>query len=249
MDQVRFETPEDLELDVEVAGPASRLLAVTFDHLLLIAGFLLLALGLALTLNLGDLPAQFGLHLAGFLVVVYGFSQFVYFTLFEIAGAGRTPGKRWTGISTVMDGGYALTPGAALTRNLFRILDAIPVMWILPLLDRRQRRLGDVVAGTLVVRTVRREILATPFAQQDAGAMNRILDLGATEARRLSAGDLQVLEEFFQRYGGLGFEARKQLARRLSDRYLTALGRERPAGIADHDLLKEIYLEMREKIR
>jgi uncharacterized RDD family membrane protein YckC len=249
MDQVRFETPEDLELDVEVAGPASRLLAVTFDHLLLLAGFLVLLVALALTAELGDLPAQFGLHLAGLLVVVYGFSQFVYFTLFEIVGAGRTPGKRWTGLATVMDGGYALTPGASLIRNLFRILDAIPVMWILPLLDRRQRRLGDIVAGTLVVRTVRREIPATPFAQQDADAMNRTLDLGVTDARRFSPGDLQVLEEFFQRYGGLGIEARKNLARRLTDRYLTALGRERPAGIADHALLKEIYLEMRENLR
>src|SRR5213076_3552008 len=80
-----------------------------------------------------------------------------YFLLFEALNGGRTPGKRLMGIRVVMDTGHPLTFTAAAVRNLVRIVDMQPVLTYLVglgfvLFHPQNKRLGDIVAGTVVVR-------------------------------------------------------------------------------------------------
>src|SRR5439155_5033349 len=81
---------------------------------------------------------------------------FVYDVFFEVVAGGRTPGKRWSGLRVVTLSGGAITVGASVVRNLLRIIDEIPGIYlvgiVLVFLTKRNQRLGDIVAGTLVVR-------------------------------------------------------------------------------------------------
>lgn len=147
------ETPEHVVLDYEVAGLGSRAAAALVDQalvLLLLAAVRMLAmLGARAGLTPGSLgPAV--LLLVGF-GIWYG-----YFIFFEALRQGQTPGKRLVGLRVVMATGHAVTTGAAVVRNLLRTADFLPPPYLLGAalvaLHPRSRRLGDLVAGTVVVR-------------------------------------------------------------------------------------------------
>src|SRR5260221_348281 len=96
------------------------------------------------------------------LILLYVFSFFGYFALFEALNGGRTPGKKALGIRVVMETGHAVTPTAAVVRNLVRLMDCfLPFLPILPgflmvLLHRRHQRPGDL-AGAIGRTTVTAE--------------------------------------------------------------------------------------------
>src|SRR5207244_11130592 len=82
------------------------------------------------------------------LILLYIFSFFGYFALFEALNGGRTPGKKALGIRVVMEAGHAVTPTAAVVRNLVRLVDRVfPVRpslrgFLLALVPRRHRAPG-----------------------------------------------------------------------------------------------------------
>jgi uncharacterized RDD family membrane protein YckC len=100
-----------------------------------------------------------------------------YFTLFEALNGGRTPGKQALGIRVVMDTGQAITPSAAVVRNLVRVIDCyIPVPFAPALfsmfLHPSNKRPGDMAAGTIVVRDRPTDwvLSANPTAAEPEGA-------------------------------------------------------------------------------
>ncbi len=163
MEQQQHPTPSDpailgidnVRLELPIAGLGSRTLAASIDHLLL---FLLQLLWLAAGVVL---LTQVGLSmgwLAGILVLGIFALQWGYFAAFEMVTSGQTPGKLAVGLRVVSRVGGRTTPAAILIRNFIRTFDivaGIPIMAV----DRRARRLGDFIAGTLVVhhRDDRRE--------------------------------------------------------------------------------------------
>jgi uncharacterized RDD family membrane protein YckC len=146
-------TPEHLEIKYELAGAGTRSAAYLCD---------LMVLYIALTV-LGNLLAQFAImlfvHAEAWVGAIVGLVSFAtvtsYFFLFELLWSGQTPGKRLVGIRVVKSGGYALRPVDSLLRNLMRAVDFLPVCYgiglVSLLLTSRSQRLGDLVAGTLVV--------------------------------------------------------------------------------------------------
>jgi uncharacterized RDD family membrane protein YckC len=87
---------------------------------------------------------------------VFFFLYFGYFALFEIIWNGQTPGKRKAGIRVIKDSGRPLTPAESIARNLMRIADWLPVFYavgmLFTILTKENKRLGDLIAGSLVVR-------------------------------------------------------------------------------------------------
>src|SRR5687767_9267578 len=117
------ETPEHVDVRFELAGVGSRMAAGLLDLLFLFLGLLLLLMGWLAIVGwvLSDALARGWLTAVMFLlgfVLVWG-----YFTLFEALNGGRTPGKQSLGIRVVMDTGRAITPSAAVIRNLARFID------------------------------------------------------------------------------------------------------------------------------
>lgn len=235
-DEVRIETPEQVEVDLELAGLGSRFLAQMLDWFIKILisvgiGFVLL---IALTL-LGaspDLERPAPLLVAGAVAVLY-LLWLGYGIYFELRRNGQTPGKKAAGIRTVMDGGGPLDGRAAAVRNLLAVADFLPLFHLLGsvliLLTPRRQRLGDLAAGTVVIRE--RVVGLDP----DLGP--RLKDY-ATDEFRFTAGQLaalrpadrSVLREFLQRYDGLDRKSRWRLAERMAAGYLKKTGYPVPAG-------------------
>ena len=205
-------TPEGVELDLVLAGAGSRFIAGLLDALL--RGATLLALFvLAAMSGISEVGAVVLLSLGSFLVL------FGYDVLFELAAGGRTPGKRWTGLRVVgLDGG-PVTVGSSVVRNLLRIVDALPgpylVGILLVALTRRHQRLGDLVAGTVVIRE-RRDVRAGPVLGTPVVAEPHVLD--GWDVSAITTEEVAAVRRFLERRPMLTDEARGRLARELAAR-------------------------------
>src|SRR5882762_7728044 len=153
-----IETPEHVDVQFELAGVGSRLAAGLLDLLLLFLGLLALWIGGGTIIgSMSSAPGMARSWLsAGMIILTFCF-LWGYFTLFEALNGGRTPGKQALGIRVVMDTGRAITPGAAVVRNLVRFVDCyFPIPFFPALLSMflhpSNKRPGDMAAGTIVVR-------------------------------------------------------------------------------------------------
>ena len=154
--RLRVETPEGITLELRTAGVAPRTLAFLLD--------LLIRLGIlfAASLALGRID---GLGAGAMLVVAFAVEWF-YPVVFELSKRAATPGKRALGLRVVMDDGQPVTPAASLLRNLLRAADFLPAFYALGMLSMLLRhdfkRVGDLVAGTLVVHDGQVALHGTP---------------------------------------------------------------------------------------
>jgi uncharacterized membrane protein SpoIIM required for sporulation/uncharacterized RDD family membrane protein YckC len=222
------ETPEHVTLDYEIAGLGSRALAAVVDHLLLSLWLLALAL---MAGYLAGWSKGFG---TVFWVVTTFLSAWGYFALFEGLRSGQTPGKRMIGIRVVMDTGHPVNLPAALIRNLIRLADLMPgpyfVGAVMIGLHPRAKRLGDLVAGTLVVRDRPHEVPAVPVATRSS---DRILG-----ASRLADPEFRLLDAYHSRQAELSPAARRRLAESLQARF----GRVAPElGGTAAEILEQLY--------
>jgi uncharacterized RDD family membrane protein YckC len=151
------ETPEHVRFRYRVAGPVRRMLAYLLD--LVIRGAVLLVLGLILAVALGGSEAVMGIILICAFILEWG-----YYVFFETTADGRSPGKRALALRVVKEGGYPISFIDSMLRNLLRGADWLPLGYVIGLFvmagDARFRRLGDRVAGTLVVVEERSRVAA-----------------------------------------------------------------------------------------
>ncbi len=140
----RVATPEGIELTLRLAGPVPRALAWAVDLVIRIA--ILIAISMA--------AAQFGRAGVGVVLLSAFFVEWLLPAWLE-AVWGRTPGKRLFGLVVLNDDGTPLRWPGALTRNLLRAVDFLPLLYgvglVTMLSNREFKRLGDLAAGTVVV--------------------------------------------------------------------------------------------------
>jgi uncharacterized RDD family membrane protein YckC len=138
-------TPELIELQLHPAGLLPRSLAWLID----------MAVRLGITMALAMPLSMLGRFGGGIALLLYFMLEWFYPVLFEVLGDGATPGKRSLGLKVLNDDGTPVGWGPALTRNLLRAADFLPLGYgigiISMLVHREFRRLGDIVAGTVVV--------------------------------------------------------------------------------------------------
>ncbi|HEU4352852.1 MAG TPA: RDD family protein [Burkholderiales bacterium] len=141
----RVATPEGIELTLRLAGPVPRALAWSVD----------LALRAAIVLVAMTLASPLGRAGWGVVLLTAFFVEWLLPAWFEAQMRGQTPGKRLFGIAVLNDDGTPLRWPAAMTRNLLRAVDFLPLMYgfglVSMLLNRDFKRLGDLAAGTVVV--------------------------------------------------------------------------------------------------
>jgi len=154
---VTVETPEQTRLELRIAPFGSRIVAALLDYLMLLGIILILGLGALAVIFALDInePSKQVENFILYSLSALGLSLFIVHTFFfvfmELKNEGQTFGKRVLRIRTVMASGHGLTLGGSLIRNLARIVDTTPVLWIVPALDPSRRRIGDILANTLVV--------------------------------------------------------------------------------------------------
>lgn len=155
-DKLTIETPEQIPLEFPLAGIGSRFLAQIIDSLVLLGIYLSVGLvGGALLFAGRDFLAGAGTWvLAGMILALFVVTQ-GYYIGFETRWSGQTPGKRRVHLRVITDSGRPITVYEALARNMLRVVDSLPGFYAVGILtmlfSRRNKRLGDLVAGTVVV--------------------------------------------------------------------------------------------------
>lgn len=252
--QVRFVTPENIEVSYEIAGIGSRYMAAVVDHLLQLAIILLIAWAASLVsvtasvFNSADLPIYVQ-AISGLVIfaVIFG-----YFVLFELLGGGRTPGKRLTGLRVVRDGGYPIDLYASIVRNLVRIVDFLPFAYGVGLgsifLSPDYKRLGDYAAGTLVIKDRSADTLRIRTVREHSPLVAQFLPF-VRNVDQLTLEEFHAIRRFVDRRHELQPAIQAHIAHRLASPIITRLGIEAPLVSAYQlaDLLEAIELKFVEE--
>jgi uncharacterized membrane protein SpoIIM required for sporulation/uncharacterized RDD family membrane protein YckC len=212
--QVDVETPEHVAIGYELADLGSRFTALLIDWCLIVISTIGLWLGvLAFAGLLGLDSAVLGIGLG--LTILAGFVlMWGYFVFFEGLRDGQTPGKRRMGIRVVHDGGYPVTVRGAAVRNLMRLIDIQPVPsfavgGLAMMLHPQTKRLGDLAAGTVVVR----DRTGQPIPEEA-----RTVSTVALGRPRLTDEEFAALEMYASRRASLPGAVRADLSRKLMSR-------------------------------
>jgi hypothetical protein len=139
-----------------------------------------------------------------------------YFAIFEVFWNGQTPGKRQAHIRVITASGRPITVFEAIARNLLRAVDSqlgYVVGAIAIAVDRKNRRLGDMVAGTVVVHELQEQGDSYWYAQQSTAATTPSVEA----ITAMTAQEFQLIETFLNRRLDIPYEQRQQTARSIAD--------------------------------
>ncbi|HVZ17964.1 MAG TPA: RDD family protein, partial [Terriglobales bacterium] len=175
-----------------------------------------------------------------------------YYAIFEALWNGQTPGKRKTGIRVIKDSGRPITAFEAIARNFMRAIDSMPGMYgvavITIFVDKRSRRLGDMVAGTVVVHDKKDES-AEPFLTTSAPSVTATPAASASIANKLTLQELEIIETFLNRRLDLPPNIREQSAKRIADAIATKLEVPAEERGQDESFLEAVAREFRNTAR
>jgi uncharacterized RDD family membrane protein YckC len=211
------ETPEHVRFRYRVAGPVRRMLAYLIDFL--IRAGVLLVLGMIVAIALGGSEAVMGVMLVCAFILEWG-----YYVFFETISDGRSPGKRALSLRVVKEGGFPIGFIDSVLRNLLRGADFLPFGYLVGLFamgaDSRFRRLGDRVAGTMVVVEERSRV-APPLTIAPAPTAAE-LDV-FPQRPPLSAWERETLELYLRR-ADLTAARREELAQTIAPALAQRMG-------------------------
>lgn len=249
-----------------LAGIGSRFIALLVDTLiwgagLVIIGILFWIVKPALQ-SFSRLSYQWVIALITFLIFLFNWG---YFTLFEAFWNGRTPGKRVARIRVIQRSGRPIGLFESVARNLVRYVDQIPFFYAVGVIavfaTRQHQRLGDLAAGTLVVRDREQEsplweesksrtFTSQLFAPRTpAPEPHTMVSLPADGVAKLSPADLEVLEGFLARRLDMPLGARLSLAQRIAVAIQLKSGLEPPAGSSVETFLEATARQLRDVSR
>lgn len=233
MSAIQFETPENIQLSYKPAGLGTRFLAWFVDNVMVFLCLILLIILFAIAGAASDSllksvtdplreassgvdprdpesAQRFTLYLFGLWMLFWGLGSFFYFGISELCFRGQTIGKRTSKIRVVKVDGFALDAVSILVRNVFRVVDHMPVLWIVPLLSARSQRFGDLIAGTIVVEDEPRK-LAGPrhwLSNRSAAEARFRFDIG--QLKKLTSQDIHAVEQLLERWNEIPALRREQ---------------------------------------
>jgi len=225
-----IETPERVPLHFALASIGNRFLACAIDHtiqvlalLLIFLASLVLARFSAIQNFITSAPKWVGAIMLLLLFLVFS----SYFAFFEWLWSGQTPGKRWLKLRVIREDGRPITFWEATVRNLVRFLDMMPTFpfYSIGLISvfstTRDQRIGDMVAGTVVIREREEDapafsqVFATPVSDPALRRSFKPVDFTASLAA-LTESEIQVVETFLRRRWDLPDLPRQWMAWRVS---------------------------------
>jgi uncharacterized RDD family membrane protein YckC len=248
MDQLAIDTPEQIPLEFPLAGIGSRFLALAIDTLIQAAGWLILAALASYThAHTPKMPIRGAWALA--IIVIVGFLiQFGYFAFFEAIWNGQTPGKRLTHLRVIRDSGGPISVYEAVARNLLRIVDSVPVLYgvaiVSALLSSKNKRLGDYVAGTVVVHE-------RPAALESAVQWDLSASTGNSryDVSRITPEEFQLIEAFLLRRNQLAADVRRATGLKIVERLSARLEFSPEDASNPEPLLESLATAYRTRVR
>jgi uncharacterized RDD family membrane protein YckC len=233
-----IETPERVPLAFALASIGNRFLAAAIDHLIQFVSIILLVFVVSFAAGVGaaaGVEGDGGLFeempkwMTAVMIIVLFLLFSGYFIFFEWLWNGQTPGKRLMKLRVIRDDGRPVTLWESISRNMLRIFDAIPG-FIVPIysigliaifLNGRDQRVGDIFAGTVVVRerTDESPTFAETFSNPVSDAAFRRVQRKtefAANINELGETEVEVVESFLRRRWDLTERQRLWMAWRIA---------------------------------
>jgi uncharacterized RDD family membrane protein YckC len=252
LDRLEIDTPEQIALELPLAGIGSRFLALAIDSLLqgvaVLALFIIGAFVAASSVNLFEYQHLLSQALGAVLLVLLPFCLYWgYFAFFEILWQGRTPGKRVAGIRVVHQTGRPMTAIECMGRNLMRGVDILPGFYAVGLVtmmcNAQNRRLGDYVAGTIVVHDKSIQSVAPSWGEKVT------TEPWQPELRRLSPDDLVLIETYLNRRYEIDQVLRMTTAQQIVSIISGKSGVQKSPAQRDDDFLESIARQLRDSAK
>jgi uncharacterized RDD family membrane protein YckC len=245
-EQLSVETPEQIDINYQKAGIGSRFYAALLDTLLLI---ILIIVGTYVNITfitrLGDVLGNW-LGAVGGIVVFALF--WGYYMVFEITTNGQSPGKLALGLRVIKEGGYPISFADSAIRNLVRVVDFLPFCYgaglFVMLINKNWQRLGDLAAGTLVVKTSRKKDAFTGVdSKVSVSPINtspqEFLYTDWIQPELVTESELGMIREYLSRRPILSDIRRHELARSIGTPIAEKMG---SGGDLRYDkFLEEVY--------
>ncbi len=249
--KINLRTPESVELEFTLAGIGNRTFALLIDYLILGAAlFLSLAISIFLTYQIADAENILGVSSSTLLQWLWAiellviFSIYVgYFVLFEAIWQGQTPGKKKAHIRVIRDDGKPVGIAQATLRALLRPLDDFLFLGVFFItLGRKEKRIGDLIAGTIVIqeeKPIHKAEFSTSQQSEDLAIKLAI----TTDFHRLSPENFAIIRNYLQRREMMIPQARRELARNLAMQVKEILElAEIPPDTTANTFLEAVYL-------
>lgn len=257
-----FVTPEGVDLRLKIASYGERAGAFVLDALIMVGmlvGFSLLLLLVAWRTGMGDTAeAASVIWLLGFFLL-----RNFYFVGFEMRAGAATPGKRAMGLRVVARDGGRLTANAVFARNALREIEvflpmsflfasglgvdaglvALGAIWsgvfvLFPLFNRDRLRLGDLAAGTMVIKAPRR-VLRPDLAQEGPALVGTAFSEAQLDAYGVK--ELHVLEDVLRK-------ADRRTVAEVATRIRAKIGWDAPLEVSDKAFLAAYYSGLRARL-
>ena len=255
-EQMDLLTPEHVSLRFSLAGLGSRSAAQIIDSFIPIIINSSLAYTYMLTIEENFSETTSNYFLAIIFITIF-FLFWGYFVLFEFLAAGRTPGKMIIGLRVIQENGQSVTLLSSLLRNLLRIIDLLPLFYLLGMImiffQAKHQRIGDLVAGTVVILEIRRKekrVKARVEKELDQKnvQLSRII-LDEWSKKRIGLREWNLLKTYVNRRQALSIQERERLTIQVAKILLPLIGGEIGNRIfteLEKDLLV-LYLLLREE--
>jgi uncharacterized RDD family membrane protein YckC len=237
-------TPEYVEFNFVLAGLMSRFLALLLDTFISIVvsyiGMLLvMLLGAAMGFVAGGAEGAGGFGMAGQFIIWF-LIDWGYMVVLETAWSGQTIGKRIMGLRVIQETGVRIGVTQSLLRNLVRPVDRLPFFYfvggVFALFSESQQRLGDLLAGTIVVRERRLKIPSQ--LERPDGDVSLLADLDfRARVAKLTEEERALFFSASLRREEMGIEARLNLFAALCKRLEEQLGFTKPPHLSDEKLV------------
>jgi uncharacterized RDD family membrane protein YckC len=250
-DALHIDTPENVVFDYVVAGIASRFMAALVDTILILILQVVTSLvSLLLLQGLGGDPFGAGGAPVGWFLALLGLISFTflwgYYVFFELLWNGQSPGKRWVGLRVIRTDGMPIGVAESVVRNVVRIVDFLPIYYgigvVTMFVDSQARRLGDLAAGTIVVRDRGPVTLASLDAEKtlSSPAPRPAASGLGLPVEKLTNADLLMAEDYLRRRSEL--TNREEMAQRVLQALLERMEiADRPAPhLSSEQLIAQI---------
>ncbi|WP_026907851.1 RDD family protein [Paucisalibacillus globulus] len=229
--QVEIKTPEFVSLQYQIAGLGSRGAAMIIDQLLILIANIVIYL-IFLMANVANIfyLSDSWIPIAIAILIVF-IINWGYFFIAEYFFGGKTLGKKLIGIRVIQENGHSVTLLSSLIRNLLRIIDMLPTLYFLGMifvfLHSKHKRLGDMVAGTIVVHERGAKKEGTSKIDKEIlrrGLTKDSLSLDAYALRSLGKKEWELLRIYSSKLLNVRMVERMQLTRQLSQKLLPKIG-------------------------
>lgn len=247
--RVKFDTPESVELEFTLAGIGNRAYALMIDYLILAATFVVYLLvwasifGQLIDVGNRIVGSEVALWLTAIAFLLAFFIYAGYFVFFETLWQGQTPGKRVAKIRVVRDDGRLVGLQQASLRALLRPVDeSLFLGAFLIMFNSKEKRLGDLAAGTIVIQAQTTNKSAGFTVSEQARSLHaRLLEIA--DLSQLLPDDFAIVREYLLRRSSMTAKARALLSLKLAQQLQAIINLETlPANVTADVFLEAVYL-------